>query len=156
MTHSCVDPHSAPAPWWGASAARIEANARSREDGSERGTKAMQGINDHIGYDVEDGVFKEIEAKQLDALRAKLDARRLEAQREAEREAHWMRCPKCGGHMAEAQFENVIVDKCTECHSVNLNADEIELLVQYERDHASLWSKIFHHRHTPAQNRRAA
>jgi len=156
MNPACVDPHSAPAPRWGASAARIEAITGSREDGSKRGTNVMQGINDHIGYDVEDGVFKEIEAKQLAALRAKLDARRQQAQRDAEREAHWMRCPKCGGHMVEAQFENVIVDKCTDCHSVNLNADEVELLVQYERDHVSLWSRIFHHRHVPVQNRRAA
>ena len=107
----------------------------------------MQGINDHIGYDVEDGVFKEIEAKQLAALRAKLDERRRQEERNAARAAHWMCCPKCGGEMKEETFENVRVDKCTQCHSVNLNADEIELLIQYERDHASLWDRIFRHRH---------
>jgi Zn-finger nucleic acid-binding protein len=112
----------------------------------------MQGINDHIGYDVEDGVFKEIEAKQLAALRAKLDERRRQEERNAARAAHWMCCPKCGGEMKEETFENVRVDKCTQCHSVNLNADEIELLIQYERDHASLWGRIFHHRH-PADAR---
>ena len=108
----------------------------------------MQGINEHIGYDVEDAVYKEIEAKQLAALRAKLDERRRQAEREREREAHWMRCPKCGGQMVAQQFENVMVDKCTQCHCVNLNADEIEMLIQYERDHASLWDRIFHHRHS--------
>jgi Zn-finger nucleic acid-binding protein len=117
---------------------------------------AMQGINDHIGYDVEDGVFKEIEAKQLAALRAKLDERRRQEERNAARAAHWMCCPKCGGEMKEETFENVRIDKCTQCHSVNLNADEIELLIQYERDHASLWHRIFHHRHTSPSNRRAA
>lgn len=107
----------------------------------------MHGINEHIGYDVEDAVYKEIEARQLAALRAKLDDRRRQAEREREREAHWMRCPKCGGQMIEQQFENVMVDKCVDCHGVHLNADEIELLIQYERDHASLWHRIFHHRH---------
>ena len=116
----------------------------------------MQGINDHIGYDVEDAVYKEIEAKQLAALREKLDERRRRAEHDAAREAHWMRCPKCGGQMKEQQFENVIVDKCTDCHSVNINADEIELLIHSERDHASLWNRIFHHRHAPDTNRNAA
>lgn len=119
----------------------------------------MQGINEHIGYDVEDAVYKEIEAKQLAALRAKLDERRRQAEREAAREAHWMRCPKCGGEMVSQQFENVMVDKCTGCHGVHLNADEIEMLIQYERDHASLWGRIFHHRHATGnngENRRAA
>jgi Zn-finger nucleic acid-binding protein len=116
----------------------------------------MEGLKDHIGYDVEDAVYKEIERKQLEALRAKLDERRRLAEHEAAREAHWMRCPKCGGQMVEQAFENVRVDRCTECHGVHLNADEVEMLVQYERDHASLWHRIFHHRHQNDGTRHAA
>jgi hypothetical protein len=39
---------------------------------------------------------------------------------------------------------------------VHLNADEVEMLVQYERDHASLWHRIFHHRHQNDGTRHAA
>ena len=50
-------------------------------------------------------------------------------------------------------------DETQRCSFCNKTRDEVEMLIQYERDHASLWGRIFHHRHTGhghGDNRRAA
>lgn len=49
-------------------------------------------------------------------------------ERENQRRLHWMRCPKCGGELAEVQFRAVKVDKCFSCNGVFLDDGELEQL----------------------------
>ena len=51
-----------------------------------------------------------------------------DADRERERQLHWMRCPKCGAELAEVQFRDVKVDKCFACGGVYLDDGELEQL----------------------------
>ncbi len=48
--------------------------------------------------------------------------------REHQRQAHWMRCPKCGSELAEVQFRDVKLDKCFTCGGVYLDDGELEQL----------------------------
>jgi uncharacterized protein len=55
-------------------------------------------------------------------------AQLAEAEREQQRQRHWMRCPKCGSELAEVQFRDVKVDKCYACGGVYLDDGELEQL----------------------------
>ncbi len=49
-------------------------------------------------------------------------------QRDALRQQHWMRCPKCGMTLDEITFRGVKVDKCFGCGGVYLDDGELEQL----------------------------
>lgn len=72
----------------------------------------------------EDEYFVRQDAALLKAKRAELDAQRASA----ERHSHHMRCPKCGGQLAERTFHHVKIDRCHDCKGVWLDAGELEQL----------------------------
>ncbi len=69
---------------------------------------------------------------------AKLEAERIERKRaeqaklneSAERRSHYMRCPKCGGHLGTEEFHRIQVDRCPDCHGVWFDGGEIEAVMQ--------------------------
>lgn len=71
---------------------------------------------------------------------AKLDRERLERKRkelhkleqDAERKAHHMRCPKCGGHLKTEDFRKIQIDRCPDCNGIWLDAGEIEAVIDLE------------------------
>lgn len=72
----------------------------------------------------EDEYFARESADLIARLRVELDAER-EAR---ERAAHRMRCPRCGGHLAERLHHGVKIDECAECGGVFLDKGELEIL----------------------------
>jgi hypothetical protein len=67
-----------------------------------------------------------MDAELLKARRAKLDAERLQQ----ERDVHRMKCPKCGGDLAERDMREIKVDQCGDCGGIWLDKGELEMLVQ--------------------------
>jgi uncharacterized protein with PIN domain len=71
---------------------------------------------------------------------AKLEAERLERKRkeqaalanDSERKSHYMRCPKCGGHLETVEFHRVQVDRCPDCAGIWLDNGEIDAVVAHE------------------------
>lgn len=57
------------------------------------------------------------------------------AERERLAQLHHMRCPKCGMELAEIEFRQIKIDRCTECGGVWLDAGEMESVT---RDDAGL------------------
>ncbi|MNS57633.1 hypothetical protein D3C72_905280 [compost metagenome] len=47
---------------------------------------------------------------------------------EARRQAHFMKCPKCGGDLSEHDHEGIKIDSCNDCKGVWLDAGELEQL----------------------------
>lgn len=72
----------------------------------------------------EDEYFARQDAELMKARRAQLD----EARRSREREAHFMKCPKCGADLQEKEFQNLRVDVCPECKGTWLDAGELEMI----------------------------
>lgn len=70
----------------------------------------------------------------------KLEAERLERKRkeqaalstDTERKSHYMRCPKCGGHLDTVEFHRVQVDRCPDCAGIWLDNGEIDAVVAHE------------------------
>jgi uncharacterized protein with PIN domain len=71
---------------------------------------------------------------------SKLEAERLERKKaeqamladNAERKSHYMRCPKCGGHLMTEEFHRVQIDRCPDCHGVWLDQGEIDAVMAHE------------------------
>ena len=72
----------------------------------------------------EDEYFVKLDAELIKAQRAKLDAERARA----ERDSHYMRCPKCGGQLKEVEFHHMKIDRCQDCGGIWLDKGEMEML----------------------------
>jgi hypothetical protein len=54
------------------------------------------------------------------------------AEREKQKQLHYMHCPKCGMELEEIAFGEVHVDKCFNCEGLWLDQGELERLRQKE------------------------
>jgi hypothetical protein len=75
----------------------------------------------------EEHFFRREMEKRREAAREK-QAQVAAGERQKEKEAHWMRCPKCGAELTEVEFRAVKVDKCFSCGGVYLDDGELEQL----------------------------
>ena len=72
----------------------------------------------------EDEYFVKLDADLMKERRKQLDAERAKQ----ERASHFMKCPKCGGDLAERDTGGVKIDQCGDCKGVWLDAGELELV----------------------------
>ena len=67
--------------------------------------------------------------KRQETHQKKQDSIRQEhEEREARQKLHYMKCPKCGADLAEESFQDVRIDRCTECNGVWLDPGELEAI----------------------------
>jgi uncharacterized protein len=83
----------------------------------------------------EDDWFRQNEKKMLeDARTARLKREKERAAQEAEesrlrlKEAHFMKCPKCGHDMKSETLDSIEIDRCTFCEGVYFDAGELDQL----------------------------
>ena len=72
----------------------------------------------------EDEYFVRKERELLEKMKAKQQAEVQEAAK--------LKCPRCGTVLKESTFQKVVIDQCSDCHGVWLDAGEIEQLVAQE------------------------
>ncbi len=78
----------------------------------------------------EEEYFARREAELLKARRAKAER----ASMEAERQSHYMKCPKCGHDLTVEQYHGVEIDRCTNCNGVWFDAGEAEQLAGEQQE----------------------
>jgi hypothetical protein len=85
--------------------------------------------------DREDDWFRQNEAKMLeDARNARLkrekerEAKEAEESRRRLKEAHFMKCPKCGHDMKSEKLDSIEIDRCSFCEGVYFDAGELDQL----------------------------
>ena len=76
----------------------------------------------------EEEYFAKLEAERME--RKKAELAKLNA--DAERKSHYLRCPKCGGHLVTEEFHRVQIDRCPECQGVWLDQGEIDAVMAHE------------------------
>ena len=86
----------------------------------------------HKPSDKEDEYIKKQEFQKLKDLRSELDAKREKERKKRQKEAHWMKCPKCGSDLEEVKYQDVAIDRCGECGGLWLDQGELELLAKAE------------------------
>ena len=55
------------------------------------------------------------------------------AERETQKQTHWMKCPKCGTDLHSVDLHGVTVDTCPVCSGTWLDAGELDHLLHPER-----------------------
>ena len=76
----------------------------------------------------EDEYFAKREAEILKAGREAA----AKAAEDAQRRAHFMKCPKCGGDLKTEEYHAIQVDRCPDCLGVWFDAGEAEQLIKAE------------------------
>jgi len=76
----------------------------------------------------EDEYFVKKEQELLAKLRAKQEAET----KAAEKKASYMKCPKCGEPLKERSFQKILIDQCTGCNGIWLDAGELENVAEKE------------------------
>jgi len=87
----------------------------------------------------EEEYFAKVNAELIRERRALLDA----ARSKIARQAHYMKCPKCGGDLKEFEHHQVKVDQCSDCNGVWLDAGEIEMLEHAQKSGLKFFSSMF-------------
>jgi len=75
---------------------------------------------------------EEVEKKRKLTLQQQQETAQQE--REALKQLHFMKCPKCGFDLHAITKGKVVVDTCFNCHGVFLDAGELERLLHGEGD----------------------
>ena len=85
---------------------------------------------------LENEYFRRKEQELIEKMRAKLAAAAEGSNAAA---AATMQCPKCNGKMVEAEFENIKIDVCGNCHGVWLDAGELAQIAHHEERKGGSW-----------------
>jgi hypothetical protein len=67
-------------------------------------------------------------------------ARMAIEEKEKVKQAHWMKCPKCGMDLQEIELHGVKVDQCANCGGIFFDAGELE---QFEKHDAGVLNRVF-------------
>jgi hypothetical protein len=80
----------------------------------------------------EDEFFAREEAEKLHRLHQERLRTSDKAKAEAEKQLHWMKCPKCGYGLETIKWRNADIDKCFRCGVIVLDDGELEALAGKE------------------------
>ena len=61
-------------------------------------------------------------------------------EKERVKQAHWMKCPKCGMDLQEIELHGVKVDQCANCGGIFLDAGELD---QLEKHDSGVMNRVF-------------
>ena len=78
--------------------------------------------------DPEAEYFARLDQEKKKALAEQVSAEKAQADKEARRQLHYLKCGKCGGQMAPQPFRGVTIDVCPDCNAVLLDPGELEQL----------------------------
>lgn len=90
----------------------------------------------------EDDWFAREDIEKRYRLAKEVAAKEKAAEAEALKQAHWMKCPKCGHDLSTVQFRGVEIDKCFHCNGMFLDDGELEKLAGEPEQHRVLTSIV--------------
>ena len=82
----------------------------------------------------EDDFFAREEAEKLHRLHSEKQKQLSQAEIDAQKQLHWMKCGKCGYDLQTVRWRNVDVDKCFRCGTILLDDGELEKLAGKEEE----------------------
>lgn len=92
----------------------------------------------------EDEFFARQEREHIEKARGEKEKADAERSVRERRELHFMKCPKCGNDLEEIEFKDIMVDRCTGCRGVWLDAGELKTILEREaRMVKSLFKSFF-------------
>ncbi|MDP2862970.1 MAG: zf-TFIIB domain-containing protein [Desulfobacterales bacterium] len=73
------------------------------------------------------------EFEKLQKMKAETQKKLAAEEKNKLRELHYMRCPKCGMELVEIDYQSIMIDKCTKCEGIWLDAGEFENVAKLEK-----------------------
>ncbi len=73
------------------------------------------------------------EFEKLQKIKAETQLKIAEEEKVRLQNLHYLRCPKCGMELVEIVYQNVMIDKCTGCEGIWLDAGELEIISKFEK-----------------------
>ena len=89
----------------------------------------------------EDEYFARQEVERRKKWAAEQSAKMANEEKERAKQAHWMKCPKCGMDLQEIELHGVKVDQCASCGGVFLDAGELDQVSKHED--GGVMNKVF-------------
>ena len=80
----------------------------------------------------EDEYFARQEIERRKKWAAEQASKMASEEKEKTKQAHWMKCPKCGMDLQEIGLHGVKVDQCAHCGGIFLDAGELEQLSKHD------------------------
>lgn len=80
----------------------------------------------------EDEYFARQEIERRKKWATEQAAKMAETEKEKTKQAHWMKCPKCGMDLQEIGLHGVKVDQCAHCGGIFLDAGELDQLAKHD------------------------
>lgn len=91
---------------------------------------------------IEDQWFLKHEKTMLEKYRRDREYRLSKLRKEKEalelkkmRDAHWMKCPKCGQDLQTVMLEGINIDQCTFCEGIYFDRGELDTLLMRKTSH---------------------
>jgi len=88
----------------------------------------------------EDEYFARQELERRKKWAQEQSAKMAVEEKEKAKQAHWMKCPKCGMDLQEIGLHGVKVDQCASCGGIFLDAGELE---QIEKHDSGVMGRVF-------------
>lgn len=88
----------------------------------------------------EDEYFARQELERRKKWAQEQSAKMAAEEKEKLKQAHWMKCPKCGMDLQEIELHSVKVDQCASCGGLFLDAGELE---QIGKQDAGVMGRVF-------------
>jgi hypothetical protein len=96
------------------------------------------------GYDkpskAEDEYFAKQEIERRKKWAQEQSAKMAVEEKERIKQAHWMKCPKCGMDLKEIELHGVKVDQCASCGGIFFDAGELDQLSKHDE---GVMSRVF-------------
>ncbi len=73
------------------------------------------------------------EFEKLQNIKAANQLKIVEEEKIRLQKLHYLRCPKCGMELVEIGYQGVMIDKCTGCEGIWLDAGELESISKFEK-----------------------
>ncbi len=73
------------------------------------------------------------EFEKLQKTKAKKQLKLAEEEKVRLRDLHYMKCPKCGMDLVEIGYQSILIDECTGCEGIWLDAGELESISKLEK-----------------------
>jgi len=91
----------------------------------------------------EDVYIKRMEIERQQKKEIQSRANMEEAEKQKLKALHSMNCPKCGLRLIEIEYEHVLVDKCTGCEGIFLDAGDLETIIDLEKSSLDKFFSVF-------------
>jgi len=81
----------------------------------------------------EEEYFARTEFEKLKKMKLEKHEELAEDEKQRLKKLHYMRCPKCGMDLIEIKYKEILIDKCSDCDGIWLDAGELEATSKLEK-----------------------